>query len=102
MVDYKTCSIEDIIDWCEENGEIDWLKKTASKEVNYEVYPRVSYTDANGKKKWKADKSQKPEIKKGKISFIQIKIAFYEKFFPEMIPTAKDKKPSMYDRIKAL
>lgn len=101
MVDYKTCSIDDIIDWCKANGEVEWLKKEASKKVDYKVYPKVKYVDEQGKERTKSDKTQTPKIEKRPVSFIQIKIAFYEKFFPQMIPSAKSKE-TMYDRIMAL
>ena len=101
MVDFKTCTIDDIIDWCQENNQVDWLKKEAAKIVDYKVYPKVSYIDENGEKKTKADKTQQPQIEKRPISFIQLKIAFYEKFFPDMKPQSKAKE-TMFDRIMAL
>jgi hypothetical protein len=66
-------TIDDIIDWCEENGKTDWLKTFASTEK----------------------KGKKP-------TYFQIKKAFATKFMPEILPVAKEKKPTMYDRIAAL
>lgn len=97
-MDYKKMNIEDIIAWCKEHGEVEWLKATAAKEVEYKVYPKVK----NESGKMVADKSATPTIEMRPISFIQIKIAFCEKFMPEIIPHAKEKKVSMYDLIKAL
>ena len=97
-MDYKTMKIEDIIEWCKEHGEVAWLKKIANSKVECKVYPKVKGEDG----KMHADKKAKPVIEKRPITFIQIKIAFCEKFMPEIIPTKKDKKPSMYDLIKAL
>ena len=67
-IDYKTMNLDDIIDWCKENNEVDWLKKENAK----------------------------------KPTFIQLKVAFAKKFMPEIMPKAKEKKPSMYDIINAL
>lgn len=97
MVDYKNCSIDDIIEYCQDNNQVAWLKKEAAKKTEYKVYPKVKGEDG----KVRADKSQPYTIEKRPVSFIQIKIAFYEKFFPEMIPEAKSKQ-TMYDRIMAL
>lgn len=98
-MDYMTMSINDIIDWCKEHGELEWLKKTAERKVNYKVYPKV--VGADGKKH--SDKTAKPTITKRNISFIQIKIAFCKKFMPELLPKPKKaNKKSMYDVIAEL
>ena len=97
-MDYKKMDINDIINWCKENGEVEWLKATAAKKVEYKVYPKVK--DANGK--MVSDKTAKPKIEKRPISFIQIKIAFCEKFMPEIMPKKKEKKQTMYDLISSL
>lgn len=90
-------TIDDIIDWCSENGEENWLKVIAKKKVDCRIYPRIK---VNGKSV--ADKSQEPKIEKRPISFIQIRNAFAEKFMPEIIPDKKPAKESMYDRIAKL
>lgn len=97
-MNYKTMDINDIIAWCKENHEVEWLKATAAKKVEYKVYPKVKGEDG----KMHSDKSAKPKIEKRPISFIQIKIAFCEKFMPEIMPKKKEKKPSMYDLISML
>ena len=74
MLDYKTLTQDDIIDWCCENNQVEWLKKVALKE------------DRNGKKP----------------TFFEIKKAFATKFMPEILPVAKKKKATMYDKIAAL
>lgn len=89
--DYKDWNIDDIIEWCQENDEVAWLKKTAAKETEYKVYPR-------GENK-KADKTQKPRIETRPISFVQLKFEFLEKF---MGYKKKEKKQTMFDRINAL
>lgn len=96
-MDYKNMSIEDIIAWCQANNQVAWLKETAAKKVEYKVYPRVK----NEEGKLVVDKSAEPKIEMRPISFIQIKIAFVEKFMPEIAPK-KTKKPTMYDLIAAL
>lgn len=96
-MNYQDMSIDDIIQWCKDNNQVAWLKATASKKVEYKVYPKVK--DANGK--WHSDKSATPTVEMRPISFIQIKIAFVNEFMPEIAPKAQ-KKESMYDRIMAL
>ena len=90
-------TLDDIIAYCQENGETTWLKTIAKKKVDCKIYPRIK---VDGKSV--ADKSAEPKIVKRPISFIQIRNAFAEKFMPEIIPEAKPKKTSMYDRIANL
>jgi hypothetical protein len=97
-VDYQHLNIEHIIAWCKANNEVKWLKETASKKVEYKVYPKVKGEDG----KMRVDKTQEPKVEMRSISFIQIKIEFVEKFMPELKPEAKPKKASMYDLIAAL
>lgn len=73
MLDYKNLTLDDIIEWCAENNQVDWLKRTAFKE-------------RNGKKP----------------TFFEIKKAFATKFMPEILPVAKPKAKTMYDKIAAL
>lgn len=77
-MDFKKMNIEDIIDWCKENGEVAWLKKESQK----------TFKTKDGSTR--------------KISFIEIKRNFAKKFMPAIIPTAKPKKPTMYDLINSL
>lgn len=101
-LDYKKMNIDDIILWCKEHGQVDWLKETASKQVTCAVYPKKTIIDANGKKKTVADKDAKPTFEMRPITFIQIKKAFVEEFMPEIMPKAKAKAPTMHERIKNL
>lgn len=76
-MNYKDMTIEDIIDWCTKNGQVDWLKDAATKTF----------------------------VKDGKerrISFIELKLEFVKKFMPSIAPKAQPKKPSMYDLIANL
>ena len=112
-MNFKDMDINDIINWCKENNQVAWLKETASKQVEYKVYPKVKVAkvDANGNavlsKKGKpmytttVDKTATPVIEMRPISFIQIKMAFVEKFMPEIAPK-KSKKKTMYDLIAEL
>lgn len=78
-MNYKDMKIEDIIAWCQENNQVEWLKEVASK-----TFP----TEEEGKVR--------------KISFIELKLEFVRKFMPEIAPKAQGKKPSMYDLIANL
>lgn len=95
---YKDMTIEDIIKWCQENKQVDWLKKTAAKEVEYKVYPRVKGEDG----KYYTDKKAEPKIEMRPISFIQLKLEFVKEFMPEIAPKAQAKKPTMHERIANL
>ena len=77
-MNYKDMKIEDIIAWCQENNQVEWLKQAASK----------TYTTENGKER--------------RISFIELKLEFVRKFMADIAPKAKPKKPSMYDLINSL
>ena len=77
-MDYKKMKIDDIINWCVEHEQTKWLKKIAA----------TTYPTEDGKER--------------NISFIEIKLAFCQKFMPDIIPEAKPKKPTMYEKIKAL
>lgn len=96
-MNYQDMSIDDIIKWCQDNNQVAWLKAKAQEKVPYKVYPKVKGEDG----KMKADKTKPYKTEMRPISFIQIKIAFVEKFMPEIAPK-KQEKESMYDRIMAL
>ena len=104
-MNYETMTIDDIIEWCQENGQdkIDWLKRTAAKKTKCKVYPRIKVTNEKGKVVSIADKSQKPIVEERPISFFEIKKAFAEKYMAEILPKSeKVKTPSMHDRIANL
>lgn len=73
MVDYLYCKLDDIIEDAKANGRVAELKTIAATPV--------------------ADR---------KPSYMEIKRAYYEKFYAELLPKAKEKKPSMWDIIESL
>lgn len=77
-MNYKDMKIEDIIQWCQANKQVDWLKEVAAKV----------YKTEDGKER--------------RISFIELKLEFVKKFMPDIAPKAQPKKPSMYDLIAKL
>jgi hypothetical protein len=99
---YKDWEMPDIIKWCQENNQVDWLKATAATKVKKPIYPKVAHTSKTGKQTMVYDKKAKPighhEVK---ISFVEIKSAFIEKFFPEQ-KNQKEKKETFYDIIANL
>lgn len=100
-MNYKDMKIEDIIAWCQENGEdkVKWLKEAAQQQVEYKIYPRVKGEDG----KFHVDKTATPKIEMRNISFIQLKLEFAREFMPEIAPPKdKPKKESMYDLIAKL
>ena len=104
---------DEIYAYCKERGELKWLKKTGEKMVNVEVYPRkkvVKLDKTTGEPARNergeilyttiADKSQKPKIEQRRISFVQIKTEFLEKF--NLMPPKKQKARTMYDILDAI
>ena len=78
-MDFKTMTIEQITEWCVENGQVEWLKKTAKKTRKVKGTNKVR-----------------------KITFFEIKKEFCTKFMPEIIPQKQPKAPTMFDMIDAL
>lgn len=101
-MDFQSMTIDDIIKWCQENNEVAWLKAKAAEKVKCTVYPRKKVINEKGKKVSVADKEATPKVQSRPISFVQIKMAFVEKFMPEIAPVKKAKEPTMYDRIANL
>lgn len=101
-MNYQDMTIEDIIKWCKDNNQVDWLKAEAAKKIEYKVYPRKKVRNADGKLVSVSDKSQEPKIEMRPISFIQLKLNFVNTFMKEIAPKAAEKKPTMYDLIAAL
>ena len=98
----KDISLEDIINWCQENNQVAWLKATAAKTVERKYYPMITYTDKEGKERRKQDKNQEPiAVKQVPISFVQIKFAFLKEFFPELVKEEKEE-DNMWAKIAAL
>jgi hypothetical protein len=72
-MDYKSMNRYDIINWCKENNQVEWLKKEAAKKIS-------------GRK----------------ITFFELKLNFAKKFMPEILPKAKTKALTFYEEIEAL
>ena len=89
-MDYKAMKLPDIVNWCVANKQVNWLK-----EISKTTYPVLT---KDGEPV--LDKKGNPKTRK--ISFIEIKLAFVEKFMPEIAPEKKPKKPSMYEIIANL
>lgn len=102
-IPYEKLTIDNVIDWCVANGEKDWLKATAEKEVQVKEYPKKEVTLADGKVVMRADRKATPTMKTVKMPFTMLKHEFCKKFFPDKLPKEEAKnKPSMLDRIRAL
>lgn len=108
-MDYKKMKIDDIINWCVENNQIEWLKAISAETVEVKVYPKMKgvdgkpLRDVNGH--FIFNRAAEPMIDVRPISFFQIKEAFVNKFMPEIKPekkTPEKKGPNMFDRINAL
>ena len=100
---YKDMTIQDIIAWCKENNQVEWLKAEAAKKTTVSLYPRKKVVKEDGKVVSVADKSKEKYQVEQKITFIELKYNFCDKFMPEILPkSSKPKKPSMYDLIEEL
>lgn len=84
-MNYKKMSFDDILNWCKENNQTEWLKQTVNAKM---VEPDVIAEDGS------------PVIRD--ITYIEIKLRFAQKFMPEILPIKKEKKPTMKDRLKDL
>ena len=105
--EFLKIELDDIIEYCQANDEVKWLKDTAAKKVDVKVYPKKKVTrvreDGTTYKTMVADKNQPYTLEKKEITFIQLRYAFCEKFMPEIVPEPKkEKKPTMWDRIASL
>lgn len=95
---YKSLTGDKIIEWCEAHNELDWLEEIYSSTVVRKVYP--TKIDANGNEV--PDKTQEPTEIEEPISFIEVKLAFVRKFFPEEAPKKSAKSTMSFgDKIKA-
>lgn len=98
-LNYKDWELDDIINWCQENNQVEWLKATAATTIERKVYPKVESVSKKGKKSWKQDKTQPYTLENAPITFVELKSEFIKTFIET---TPKVKKPTMYDRIAAL
>lgn len=97
-MDYKKMKLQDVIEWCKANNQIEWLKEVVNRDVEVEVYPEI---EVDGKKV--INKSATPTIEMRPISFIQVKTEFAKKFMPEILPKKTSKKTAtMRDIVNAL
>lgn len=102
-LDFKSMNLQDIINWCKENNQVEWLKAKAQETVVVERYTgRVATTNAKGKTVFVADKNSQKVKERKPITFIQIKTDFVNKFMPEIAPKKKAKEKNMYDIIAEL
>ena len=76
-IDYKDIKFTDILHWCINNGQKEWL---------------VAKLDETKPGKPTEDN---PKPKPRSISFIEVKRDFCAKFFPEKLPVAQPKPKSM-------
>ena len=76
--DINQVSLEFIINYCKAHKEVKWLKETAEKTI----------TDKQGKVR--------------DYPFVNLRSDFMKKFFSDKVKGKAEKKPTMYDLIKAL
>ncbi len=110
---YKDWELPDIIQWCQENNQIEWLKEAANRTISRPVYPKkkVARMDENGNpiltKKGKQsyttilDKEAEPiGTEESPISFVELKSDFLHTF--KLCEPKKAKGPNFIDKINAL
>lgn len=96
-LDYRKITLVNIKDYCKENKQDKWLKDKLSTPVAVKVYPKI---EKDGK--MVADKKAEPTVEMQKISFIQLKNDFVDKFMPEIKPEKKAKGLTMESLLASL
>lgn len=84
---FNAIKLEDIIKYCQENKQVKWLK-----EINAEQVPSFE-TNEEGVKVPVLDEEGN-QVMRDK-TFIEIKIAFVDKFMPDVAPLRKPKKATL-------
>ena len=97
-VNFQKWKVEDLIKWCQEHGQVAWLKETAAKKVKRTTYPQIPSTK-DGKAVLKDDKTQEPTVTEEPITLSGMKSEFKKKFFPAEV---KAKKQNWHDLIASL
>lgn len=107
-MDYKKIDIDFIINWCVENKQTAWLKAKAKEKITVKKYPKkkvVKVREDGTSYKTQINDTSKPfTLVEVDIPFIKLKRDFCLEFMPEIVPVAeaKEKKPTMWDRIANL
>lgn len=107
---YKDWELPDIIQWCQENNQVDWLKAKAAEKITRPIYPKkkIAKVDEDGNpvltKKGKQsyttvlDKSAEPiGTEESPITFVELKSDFLHTF--NLCEPKKPKKPTFIDII---
>lgn len=98
-MDYKKLDFEAIMDWCEANGQMEWLDAKTKENVMVATYPYVEYTKRDGTTGRKYDKTQPAVMVERPISFLLVKDAFVSKFMPEIKPIPAEKPLTMREKM---
>lgn len=77
-MNYRTLNIEEIIAWCKENNQVQWIKD--------KVHETRKDKDGNERA----------------ITFIEVKREFAKTFMPEILPVAKPKRKTMLELVDEL
>ena len=93
-MNFQSLKFEDIVAWCKENNQVEWLKKEAAK-----TFPAMAKSES-GEKIQLCEADGTPKTRR--ITFIELKMDFVRAFMPEIAPQPKEKKPSMFDIINSL
>lgn len=83
-LEYRGLTFEDVIKWCQENNQIEWLKAECERRKPVEGLT-------------KKGKPKKPR----KISMLEVMKNFVEQFRPELIPE-KEEKETFRDKVRKL
>lgn len=107
---YKDWELPDIIQWCQENNQVEWLKAKAAEKISRPVYPKkkVAKVDSEGNpvltKKGKQsystvlDKDAEPlRYEESAITFVELKSDFLHHF--NLCAPKKEKKTTFIDII---
>ena len=101
---YRTFKEEDMIKWCEENNQLEWLIAETNKIVKHKVYGQKRGLNKKGEWILKTDKDNVIGTVEEPITFVELKHNFFAKFMPDKLPTKSDKPvaETFRDRINKL
>ena len=99
----KSLTLDEMIQWCRENGQIKWLKEIGKTTIEQPIYPKKTVADKNGKPVEKVDRKAEPiGTETVPIPYVNIKREFVKAFYPELMRQPKEKKLSMWEIIANL
>lgn len=106
---YKECKSEDILNWCEQNNQLDWLDNLANTKTERKRFKKIAKLDTDGNpvldekgKEVLVDDKTQPYTVEDYPTALEIRKKFFQKFFPNELPEASTKKKLTFRELVAL